>query len=201
MIVVSGEARSGTSLMMLILNKLGMEVAGEKYLTDRTPEMNPSGIWEVRGTPYQSLTPELLKDFEIEADAIKIMSHKIWLSDDDLIDKIIWMVRDPREVIVSQRKQFNYKSDEHNYAWYCIHMDILVKRLVNMPAETLFVEYKSLIKRPRKVVRKVAEFLNVPYTKKAANVVNKKYYRSKANQAEDDPKARAYFKYIQDLCV
>lgn len=201
MIVVSGEARSGTSLMMLILHKLGLRNAGEKYLTDRTPEMNPSGIWEIRGTPYQSLTPELLEDFGIEADVIKIMSHKIWLSDNDLIDKIIWMVRDPREVIVSQRNQKNYKSDEHNYAWYCIHMDILCQRLQNMPADTLFVNYKSLLKRPRPTVRKVAEFLGLKYTKKAANVINKKYYRSKANQAEDDPKARAYYKYINDLCV
>ena len=58
MIVVTGEPRSGTSLMMRIIDSLGLEIAGEQYVGTKRPNrskkrkeraeyLNPEGFWEV----------------------------------------------------------------------------------------------------------------------------------------------------------
>jgi hypothetical protein len=194
--------RSGTSMMMLMIKKLGLSIAGEKQIGQSTAEMNPTGIYELLGVAMAPFDQSVIDERNITEDVIKIISHGLFYSDFSLIDKIVYCIRDPREVIVSQRKQTKYRGDEHNYKWYNVHCAALVTFMERgkMPP-TLFVDYKDMIKKPRQQCRRVADFLEVPYTKKATSHINKRYYRSKAHMAEDDETARKYYNYLKALCV
>lgn len=202
MIAVSGEMRSGTSLTMLIIKKLGLSIAGDRVPKGTRPDMNPTGMWEILGVAMAPFTQETIDEHNITEDCIKIISHGLFYSDLYLFDKIVYCIRDPREVVVSQRRQTKYRGDEYNYKWYNVHCAALVTFMEQkkMPP-IMFVNYKDTIKRPKRQVRRIAEFLDVPYNSKAASVVNKKYYRSKAHMAEDDPTARQYYNYLKALCV
>lgn len=202
MLVVSGEMRSGTSLMMLILKRLGVICAGEKVPKGTRPEMNPTGMWEILGVSMAPFTKQTIDEHNITEECIKIISHGLFYSDMSLIDKVIYCIRDPREIIVSQRNQMDHRGDEYCYNWYNVHTAALITfmELGKMPP-TLFVNYKDMMKNPRRQVRRVAEFIDRPYKGKAAKVVNKRYYRSKAHMAEDDETARKYYNYLKGLCV
>lgn len=202
MIVVSGEMRSGTSLMMLVLKKLGLSIAGEKVPKGTHPELCPTGMWEILGVSMGPLIQDVIDEHDIKEDVVKIISHGLFYSDLTLIDRIVYCVRDPREIIVSQRSQPNDRTDEYRYKWYNVHHAALVTFMERgkLPP-ILFVDYANMMKKPRKEVRRVADFVGKPYTKKAANVVNKRYYRSKAHQAKSDETAERYYKYLKALCV
>lgn len=202
MIVVSGEMRSGTSLMMLVLKKLGLSIAGDRVPKGTRPELCPTGMWEILGVSMGPLLQEVIDEHNITEDVIKIISHGLFYSDLTLVSKIVYCVRDPREIIVSQRSQPNDRTDDYRYKWYNVHNAALVTFMERgkLPP-LLFVDYANMMKKPRKEVRRIAEFVNKPYTKKAANVVNKRYYRSKANQVGPNETAQQYHKYLKALCV
>jgi hypothetical protein len=194
--------RSGTSMMMLMIKKLGLSIAGSKQIGKSTAEMNPTGIWEILGVAMAPLTKEIIKKHNITEDCIKIISHGLFYSDLTLFDKVVYCIRDPREIVVSQRKQTNYRGDWHNYQWYNIHTAALITFMQRgqMPP-TLFVDYKDMIKKPRQQCRRVADFLEVPYKKSATSHITSRYYRSKARDAEWDETAMKYYNYLKKLCV
>lgn len=199
MLIVSGEARSGTSMMMLVIKKLGINIVGDKFLK-KGPDYNPSGIWEIAGIPNNPLTKEVLKKHDIEdAECLKMMSHGFLQSDITLCTKLIWCIREPREVIVSQRNQFNYQGDDHNWGWYNIHMATLLekKKRAHYWPPTLIVDYADMLFKTASQVKRVARFLGVPYKAKAKKVINRKFYRSKADDIEDNPTARKYYNYLK----
>jgi hypothetical protein len=201
-IVVSGEMRSGTSMMMLMIKKLGFSIAGFEQITEQGPQMNPTGIWEIKGVAMGPFDQSVIDKHNITEDVVKIISHGLFYSDMSLFDKIVWCVRDPREIVVSQRKQTNYRGDEHNYKWYNVHTAALVTFMEKgkMPP-TLFVNYKDMIKKPRKQCRRVADFLGVPYKKSATSHISSRHYRSKAKDADYDETAMRYYNYLKQLCV
>jgi len=130
-ILVTGDPRSGTSLMMNILIALGIGVVGEKFpmearlakvlkenpgLPQRTIDqlqrridhaktMNPMGFWEdgrIVTRGLKTVTPEQ------GGKAVKIITAGAWLrptgrgTDPACYDKAILCLRDPRSVAVSQ---------------------------------------------------------------------------------------------------
>jgi hypothetical protein len=202
MIIVSGEARSGTSLMMLILKRLGLKIAGSKFITEDNKMMNPTGIWEIKGTPMKPFNQELIDLYEIKGDVMKIISHGLLESDMSLIDLIIYMVRNPREIVVSQRQQVDYIDDEYNYNWYNIHCATLITKLDRGEmSPMMFVHYTDLMTHPKRVTKTIASILGLKWTAKVAKAVNKKYYRSKADDAEPNEVAEVYYQYLKELCV
>jgi hypothetical protein len=69
---------------------------------EHTKNMNPQGFWEcgytVRGIQYHPGISEVLKEQKI----VKIVSQGLFLSDPQYIGKVLYMVRDPRQVAKSQ---------------------------------------------------------------------------------------------------
>jgi len=133
-LVITGDPRCGTSMEIKTVGLLGVPVAGEKWpqkdkrarmhpdadrraefdekfeeqLT-KAKEMNPRGFYEVPGTVMQGL-----KEIgEHGGKAIKIVSasshpaehSKRFGTDDALVYKWIWMIRDPSSVAVSQNER------------------------------------------------------------------------------------------------
>jgi hypothetical protein len=192
LIVVSGEARSGTSMMMLIIKRLGFKIAGAKTFEESVPGFNPSGIWEVWGTPNTGLTKV------VDADVIKIMTKGLVQSDPALITKIVYCIRDPREVIVSQRGQRGYKNDEHNWDAYLVNMANLFDNVSSTDWNQIHVvDYADMMKAPTIVVGSLALFLGVPPTTEAVLTPDPKYYRSKKHKIPDNEYARAYYQKLR----
>jgi hypothetical protein len=117
--VVTGEPRSGTSLMMNILKTLGCDILGSQFPSiekgagkeqiKRSLELNPDGFWEVPGLVARGgrkATPEdLLK--MLSGKTVKLISRALLQTPREVIekiDKIIFCSRNPREVMQSQTR-------------------------------------------------------------------------------------------------
>jgi len=204
MIVVTGEPRSGTSLMMRIVNSLGLEIAGKqnpqnKKLSEKRKErakyLNPEGFWEVPGVVSRGIrTEEQLKEYEHKA--IKIIT---WgLSNTvkpaiDKIDKIIFCLRSPREIVVSQQKlvsnievatedgwQFSPENTKIDFKKYIMSVGgyILKSSETDLWNKTLVVDYEELINGGWGQIKRISNFLEVPYNPESKNLIKKELYRS-----------------------
>jgi hypothetical protein len=189
---VSGEARSGTSMMMLVLKRLGFKIAGEKKFEKTIPGFNPTGLWEVWGVPNNGISEP------VTADVIKIMTKGLVQSNSTLITKIVYCIRDPREVIISQRGQRGYRSDDHNWDSYLVNMAKLFDNVSSTDWNHIHVvDYADMMKAPAIVVGKLAKFLGVKSTKEAVLTPDPKYYRSKKHKIPDNEYARMYYKKLR----
>lgn len=125
-LIVTGEPRSGTSLMMQTLVKLGVDVAGEerpmnerqKVLLQKLEEseeekellermeraklMNPRGFYEVPGIVARGMRGPLIKEFM--GKALKVITQGIPNTDMRKVYKVILCIRNPKNVAVSQKQ-------------------------------------------------------------------------------------------------
>ncbi len=116
MIIVSGCPRSGTSMMMRIMEKVFGEdrILGNKNVdrlekaneqtAKRIKKMNPNGYYEmefcVQGIKYLPKYEELLS--KPSDKVVKVVSQGLAMSDPRHIDKIVFMARNPFAVAKSQ---------------------------------------------------------------------------------------------------
>lgn len=119
--IVSGEPRSGTSMMMQTLNLLGVPVWKNDELQNiskdidqikHVQKLNPKGFFEtgfvVRGINVERIKknkdkPDFDKILESHnGETIKIITRGLLHTDLELIDKIIFCARSPRAIAYSQ---------------------------------------------------------------------------------------------------
>lgn len=164
-VVVSGLPRSGTSMMMKML-----EAGGVPVMTDgeRTADIdNPKGYFEF----------ERIKDLERETDksylragrgkAVKVISFLIRFLPDDNDYRVIFMRRDLDEVLDSQDKMIQRLGTqdaeaEREAMKEAYRNDIVRTRLWcrNRPNyELLEVQYAATVREPAATARLVNEFL------------------------------------------
>ncbi len=183
-IVVSGLPRSGTSLMMQMLDAGGVPVFTDKQRT--ADESNPRGYYE------HEAVKKLRKDKKWLSNAtgksVKIISHLLPLLPAKYTYKIIVMVRDLTEVVQSQHKMLvrlgKKKEDtyparlEMNFKNQILKADDWLKS--NYNAAYLYINYKEVIENPGKAAKKVQQFLGMKLdVKKMEAVVDKSLYREK----------------------
>ena len=182
--VVSGLPRSGTSMMMSMLQK-----GGVKILTDSLREADEDNL---RGYLEYEHVKQLDRDAtwlsEAEGKAVKIISMLLRHLPPDHQYRIIFMHRDVSEVLASQRKMMERRGeppdnvpDETMAALYRRHITETrewLKRQPNM--KTLHVDYNETINDPRPTVKRVNEFLGGGLNQEAmAIVVSPKLYRQR----------------------
>jgi hypothetical protein len=163
-VVVSGLPRSGTSMMMKML-----EAGGVAVMTDAIRQAdvdNPKGYYEY----------ERVKDLEKEADksylrgargkALKVISFLLKDMPDDNYYRVIFMRRHMDEVIASQNKMLDRRGEEsiearermaEAYRNHLAAVKILVRKRPNF--EMLEIRYDEAVKNPREAVRAVNAFL------------------------------------------
>lgn len=186
-IVVSGLPRSGTSMMMKML-----EAGGVAVLTDnvrRANEDNPGGYLE----------HERVKDLEQEQDkswlrdargkAIKVISHLLKELPGDNFYRVILMRRDLKEVLSSQnimlerREEPNPVSDQKAIDLYRNHLiDIKVYARRKPNFELMEVPYRLVLEDPETYCRQINGFLGGGLNVESmAVVVNPELYRNRSN--------------------
>ncbi len=141
-IIVTGLARSGTSMMMQILKAGGVPIITDNI---RTPnESNPRGYYEVEGI---SKKINMIRKYG----AVKLLSPYLVDIKDFSKFIFIFMQRDLWEVVTSQHKMlgFPYNHDDSKklstfnlYRNHLIEMEIILKR---EKADVIYVDYNKVL--------------------------------------------------------
>ncbi len=189
--VVSGLPRSGTSMMMKMLDSGDMPL-----LIDRirmADEDNPKGYYEY----------ERVKDLEKDNSwldtargrTIKIVSPLLrnLKLDEDYSYKIIFMLRELDEILASQKKmaeRLNQNSDTIRdnilKEKYSLHLEEIYEWLGQKEnIDALFVNYTDVLENPLAIAEGISEFLdmhlNIP---KMAAVADTSLYRQRTKEIE-----------------
>lgn len=164
--VVSGLPRSGTSMMMKMLETGGMTVLTDEL---RAPDRdNPRGYYEFE--PVKRLKDGDSAWIEqARGKAVKIVSALLEHLPGNYRYKIVFMERDMKEILASQRKMLenlgksgNPDEDETFMRLYRKHLEKVKTWLGSQPnVDVLYVNYNELLAKPPDVSAGVAGFLGV----------------------------------------
>jgi hypothetical protein len=160
-IVVSGLPRSGTSLMMQMLDNGGVEVVTDNIRTaDRD---NPKGYYEYE--PVKKLKRDRSWVPSTRGKAFKMVSQLLYDLPTEETYRILFMERDLEEMLLSQEKMLarlgrNGAPREEMKRAYTLHLERLHEWLPQQENMTIMrVSYNELIERPRENAERVREFL------------------------------------------
>jgi hypothetical protein len=190
-VVVSGLPRSGTSMMMKML-----EAGGIAIMTDgeRTADIdNPKGYFEFER--IKSLERETDKSYVRAArgKALKVISFLIKDLPDDNDYRVIFMRRDLGEVITSQNKMIDHRGSHDTAAGdeamkEAYRNDIVRTRLLCRKRpnfELIEIHYRETVENPRETARKVNAFLDGRLDMAAMNAaVDASLYRNRAGKGD-----------------
>lgn len=184
-IVVSGLPRSGTSMMMRML-----EMGGVPPLTDkiRTPDDdNPQGYYEFeRVKKLDKGDTAWLVD--AQGKAVKVISQLLKYLPADYEYRVIFMQRSMDEILASQKKMLiNRGEDPHKAddaeiaALFDKHLKNVLNWLQIQPnISTLYVNYREILADPAPQVAQINAFLGGNLDEEAmAEVVNPALYRNR----------------------
>lgn len=183
--VVSGLPRSGTSMMMKML-----EAGGIQVLTDELREAdrdNPKGYYEFERVKQLEHDKSWLQD--AEGRAVKIISQLLKHLPSDHRYKIVFMRREMREMLASQQKMLVRRgekadkvADEELAALFRRHLERIESWLEDQPNfDVLYVSYNRVLERPREEATRIDAFFKEDLDADAmATVVEPTLYRQRA---------------------
>jgi len=187
-IIVSGLPRSGTSMMMKMLEEGGIPI-----LTDAirgADDDNPNGYYEFE--PVKKL-PEGQNKWLTDANhrAVKIISALLEHLPANYHYKIIFMEREPREILASQQKMLanrNEKSDIDDaemHEQFQKHLAAIKYWLARQPnMEVMYVDYNKMISKPEDYCKAIADFIAISVdVSKMLAVPNERLYRNRATKS------------------
>jgi len=183
--IVSGLPRSGTSMMMKVLEAGGMEIFTDNLRT--ADEDNPKGYYELEQV-------KALKEGDVSwvkdasGKAVKVISSLLEYLPSSYKYKIIFMRREIAEILASQKQMLIRRGetsdgdDQKMAEMFQEHLKRVRVWLANQPTmEILYVDYNTLMADPDPEIKSVAEFLGLTDNLKAMLAVpDKKLYRQKA---------------------
>src|SRR5579884_661000 len=183
-IIVSGLPRSGTSLMMQMLDAGGVAVLTDN---ERAPDIdNPKGYYEFEAVKQLPGNTTWLP--EAEGKAVKMVYRLLYDLPVEHSYDVIFMVRNLSEVIRSQDKMLDRlgKSkadvpDDRLESIYRQQIDEVREWLASRPNfRTLYVRYDDVIEHAPAVSRDIARFLGLDLNVAAMEAVpDRALYRNK----------------------
>ena len=188
-IVVSGLPRSGTSMMMVMLEAGGVEI-----LTDRVrkaDEDNPKGYYEFEAV--KELAKDKSKSWLEDAPgkAVKVISELLKELPTSYSFKLIFMNRNLEEVIASQNKMLVRRGeppdagdDEKMMLLFEKHLR-KVQQWIDQQShfEVIFLDYKKVLEDPTGQAAQIKAFLQRELNvAKMASVVDRKLYRNRSGK-------------------
>ncbi|MGD8896219.1 MAG: sulfotransferase [Acidobacteriota bacterium] len=186
-VVVSGLPRSGTSMMMKMLEAGGLEVVSDGIR--RADVDNPKGYYELERV--KNLANEADRSWLAEArgKGIKVISFLLRSLPSDLNYRVIFVHRDIAEVLASQKKMLARRGEADDTPPERMRQhfedDLWRARylLTHRPCfELLEVQYTDILARPLEGAQRVSEFLGGGLDAEAmAAVVDPQLYRNRAS--------------------
>jgi hypothetical protein len=184
-VIVSGLPRSGTSMMMKMLDAGGIPPLTDNIRT--ADDDNPKGYYEFERAKKLKEGDEAWL-LEAEGKAVKVISALLPHLPDNYDYKVIFMRRAMPEILASQRKMLINRgedpdkvSDEEIAALYQKHMDNVFEFIdEHENVQRLDVDYNSIIKDPLPFVEQVVSFLGQDLDQDAMTaVVDPNLYRQR----------------------
>lgn len=181
-VLVSGLPRSGTSLMMQMLEAAGVPVMTDKIRT--ADDDNPEGYLEWEAIRQVGANPAILH--EAAGKAIKVISMLLPELPDWHRYKVLFMDRPAAEIAISQRRMLERRGlrpapvadmerllREHR-------AQILTGLRNSAGFEVLVVDYPGLVSSPETWIPKIVDFLGgVPHEAAMRNVVRPELHRNR----------------------
>ena len=184
-IIVSGLPRSGTSMMMKMLEAGGIPVLTDELRT--ADEDNPKGYYE-----FERVKAMDKGDTDWVADArgkvVKVISALLQYLPANYEYRVIFMHRNLTEVLASQRKMLRNRaadedavSDEEMTRLFEMHLADVEGWLDRQPnMRALHVDYNAMLIDPRPFVAQIDDFLGMDLDREAmAAVVDPALYRNR----------------------
>jgi hypothetical protein len=186
--VVSGLPRSGTSMIMKML-----EAGGIPPLTDeiRTADRdNPKGYYEFeRVKKLDEGDTAWLEDAKEKA--VKVISALLEHLPDDYIYRVVFMRREMEEILASQRQMLIRRgeptdsvSDEQMTQLFGKHLEQIQAWIDEKPnVEVIYVSYNEVLEDPVTQAERINQFLgNRLNVERMASVVDPKLYRQRQEE-------------------
>jgi len=183
-IIVSGLPRSGTSMMMQML-----EAGGTEIVTDgirHADNDNPKGYYEFEKVKKMRESIQWLDG--CTGKAVKMVSPLLPQLPDGRRYRVIFMKRDLREVLSSQNvmlkrlgRQGANISDEEMIEKFTAHLKQITDWLVQKDNfDVIYINFKDVVRHPHETAVTVRKFLDKPMdTDAMGKIVEQKLYRQK----------------------
>lgn len=189
--VVSGLPRSGTSMMMQMLEAGGMPVATDNIR--KADDDNPRGYYEFEKVKKIKEDSSWLKD--CQGKAFKMVSELLYHLPEDRRYKVIFITREIKEMLSSQRVmlqrsgQISSKvSDEEMAGKFEKRLRNVESWLAGQPnIDVLHVKYNDIIQEPLRYSRSVNRFLGGYLNEeRMAQIVKESLYRQRRQPTVQD---------------
>jgi hypothetical protein len=188
--IVSGLPRSGTSMMMKMLEAGGMPIMTDNVRS--ADENNPKGYYEFERV-------KKLKDGDVawvesaHGKVIKVISALLEHLPLDFHYKVIFMRRDMSEILASQKKMLavmgqsnNGVTDEQLASIYQKHLaktEAWLARQTNL--DVIYINYNTLLKDPTEYMTQVQAFLTGDLDfEKMCSVIDRNLYRQRSQKTD-----------------
>ena len=183
-VVVSGIPRSGTSMIMNMLQAGGMAVVTDRVR--KADEDNPRGYFEDERVKNLKQDSDWLD--QVRGRAVKVVSQLLPNLPGQYGYKILFVTRDLDEVLASQRKMYRrrHKAEDDTPDWvlkqaFEKHLEKTREWLAGQGnMEVLYVDFRDVLDVPAEHAGKIRDFLSIPMDVEAmASAVAPELYRSR----------------------
>ncbi|QEH36685.1 Sulfotransferase domain protein [Aquisphaera giovannonii] len=160
-VVVSGLPRSGTSLMMQMLDRGGVQAVTDNIRTADTD--NPRGYYEFE--QVKKIKEDANWVPQVRGKSVKMVSQLLFDLPAEERYRIVFMERDLDEMLTSQEKMLERLNRpagprEEIKAAFIKHLTRLRAWLAQQPnMKVLTIRYSDLVKDPEEQARRINEFL------------------------------------------
>ncbi|HNA90482.1 MAG TPA: hypothetical protein PK989_14305 [Anaerolineales bacterium] len=183
--VVSGLPRSGTSMMMKMLEAGGLTILTDNIRT--ADDDNLQGYYELERVKAMKEGDTAWVE-EAQGKVIKVISALLEHLPNAYQYKVIFMEREMMEILASQRKMLERRGKPGNPAedgkfaeLYGKHLEKVKNWFIaqsNM--DVLYICYNEMVKSPEEYAEKVSIFLDTPLNVQAMSVVpQEQFYRQR----------------------
>ena len=185
--IVSGLPRSGTSMLMRMLEAGKIEILSDEI---RQPDIdNPKGYYEYE--PVKNLADDASWIKNIDNRGIKIISHLLPYLPADRSYKLLFILRPIEEILISQKKMLEHSKEPLDDAKqkrmtlkfqdHLYQIRLWIARQPNI--DCLFFKYIDIINEPLGCAQKISAFLdNQCDPHLMADVVDPGLYRNRIEQ-------------------
>jgi hypothetical protein len=179
--IVTGLPRSGTSLMMQLLNKSSLEILSDGI---RQKDIsNPEGYYELEAVKGIVRDNSFLKD--ATGKVVKIVAPLPVYLDKSLDYRIVFMRREIEEVLRSQEKMLNKDQTSEREKFrtiYEMHLKKTYHFFESNSIPYIDIQYKQLLNESEQELKRLINFLELSTPiEELLSVIKVDLYRNKVN--------------------